>query len=95
MHGSRAVRNSNYGLLARSGAGAAVTLSASNNIVSNNNHGIGATGGDAIVIASGNTVTNNVNNGFFNLGGTFKSAGNNTVENNSANVGTITVVATQ
>ena len=92
---SRAVRNSNYGLAAQSLFGAAVSLSVSNNIVSNNGTGIATVFTGATVIASGNTVTNNATNGFINSGGVFKSAGNNTVENNGANAGTITVVATQ
>ena len=93
---SRAVRNSTFGLSADSFSGAAVSFSASNNIVSNNTGGgIGAFNAGTTVIASGNTVTNNGSSGFRNTGGVFKSAGNNTVENNGANVGIITVVATQ
>ena len=47
------------------------------------------------MIASGNTVTSNATSGLYNSVAVFKSAGNNTVENNGANFGTITVVATQ
>ncbi len=92
---SRAVRNGNFGLGAQSNIGAAVSLSASNNIVSNNGFGTGAFFLGTTVIASGNTVTNNATNGLVNSGAVFESAGNNTVRNNGANVGTITVIATQ
>ena len=92
---SRAVRNANYGVAAESTAGAAASLSASNNVVSNNGSGIGLINAGATVIASGNTVTNNVTRGFINSSAVFKSAGNNTVENNGPNSGVITVVATQ
>jgi Right handed beta helix region len=94
---SRAVRNVTNGLIAqtRAGAAAAVILSASNNIVSNNAVGIGLINTGATVIASGNTVTNNAASGLINLGGVFESAGNNTVRRNGVNInGTITAVGT-
>ena len=91
---SRAVGNSSYGLLAASNAGAAVTLSVSNNIVSNNGLGITASLAGTKIIASGNTVTSNVANGLYNDGAVFESTGNNTVRGNGfANTfGTITLV---
>jgi len=92
---SRIVRNSNYGAIAQSNNGAAVSLTASNNMVSNNSTGLGAFNAGAKVISSGNTVTGNAGNGFYNSGGVFESAGNNTVRDNGANFGTITVIATQ
>jgi hypothetical protein len=57
---SRVVRNTSYGLWAASDAGAAVTLTASNNIVSNNLAGIIATNAGSSVLAVGNTVSANV-----------------------------------
>jgi len=93
---SRIVRNSNYGLSVTSGAGAAASLTASNNMVSNNATGLGAFNAGAKVISSGNTVTGNANAGFYNSGAVFESAGNNTVRDNGGpNVGTITAIATQ
>jgi len=92
---SRILSNSNSGLVAQSGAGAAVSLTASNNMVSNNNYGLIAAGAGAIVISTGNTVTGNTNAGFYNSNAVFESAGNNTVRDNGANNGTITVIATQ
>jgi len=91
---SRIVRNSSYGLGLESDAGAAASLTASNNMVSNNANGLGVYGAGAKVISSGNTVTGNAGNGFYNSGGVFESAGNNTVRGNGANFGTITAVGT-
>ena len=92
---SRAVRNGNFGLVAESRAGAAVSLSASNNIVANNDRGMGAFEAGAKVWASGNTVSDNVNGGLWNFNALFETAGNNAVRNNGANVGTISAIATQ
>ena len=91
---SRAVRNANYGVITQSSAGAAVTFSLSNNIISNNNVGIWANTGSK-VWASGNTVSNN-GIGLNNTGGLFESAGNNAVRNNTNNKsGTISVIAVE
>ena len=92
---SRIVRNSNYGLVAQSTTGAAASLTASNNMVSNNGFGLAASGAGAKVISTGNTVTGNTQAGFYNNSGVFESAGNNTVRDNGANIGTITVIAAQ
>jgi Right handed beta helix region len=93
---SRAVRNAGTGLVAQSGAGAAVSLSASNNIVANNINGIVAIGSGAKVWASGNTVSDNAVNGLQNNVALFETAGNNAVRNNGVNtIGTITAVGTQ
>ena len=92
---SRIVRNSNSGLTAVSNAGAAASLTASNNMVANNNIGIGAFSAGAKVWASGNTVSDNFGNGLLNSGALFETAGNNAVRNNGANGGTITAIATQ
>jgi len=92
---SRIVGNSNFGLLAVSYAGGAASLTASNNMVSNNAYGLIASGAGAKVISTGNTVTGNTYAGFFNQTGVFESAGNNTVRDNGPNVGTFTVIATQ
>jgi hypothetical protein len=91
---SRIVRNS-LGVHARSDAGASVTLSASNNIISNNVDGMLAENAGSKLWASGNTVSDNTGVGLANVGGLFESAGNNAVRNNSSNVsGTVTVIAT-
>ena len=95
MRDSRAVRNVSFGLASQSDAGAAVSLSASNNIVANNNFGIGAFNAGAKVWASGNTVSDNANNGLLNDGALFETAGNNAVRNNGVNLGIITVIAMQ
>jgi len=93
---SRIVRNSNYGVIAQSNNGAAVSLTASNNMVSNNLIGVVVFNAGAKIISSGNTVTGNAGAGFYNPGGVFVSAGNNTVYDNGVNSsGTITAIATQ
>jgi len=92
---SRIVGNSYIGLAAESDAGGAASLTASNNMVSNNGYGIVAFNAGAKIISTGNTVTGNINAGFINSGAVFVSAGNNTVYANGANVGTITAIAAQ
>ena len=92
---SRILRSPNFGLYVASTAGAAASLYASNNMVSNNVYGLLATGAGAKIISSGNTVTGNTYTGFSNQSAIFESAGNNTVRDNGANTGTITVIATQ
>jgi len=92
---SRIVSNLNIGLFVGSGAGAAVSLTASNNMVSNNSTGLAAFNAGAKIISSGNTVTGNASAGFINNSAVFVSAGNNTVYDNGANNGTITAIATQ
>jgi hypothetical protein len=79
---SRVMHNDQFGLVANSSQGGAVNLSASNNIVSNNEGGIAAVGNGAKVWASGNTVSDNRLAGLQNNGDTFSSAGNNAVRNN-------------
>jgi len=92
---SRIVRNLSVGLGVESNAGAAASLYASNNMVSNNRDGLFVYGAAAKVISTGNTVTGNTRAGFY-AAGVFESAGNNTVrDNGAANVGTITVIAAQ
>ena len=92
---SRIVNNSNTGLDVASTAGAAASLTASNNMVSNNATGLFALGVTTKIISSGNTVTGNAFAGFYNSSAVFESAGNNTVRDNGPNVGTITAVGTQ
>jgi hypothetical protein len=93
---SSALRNVGYGLSAQSNAGATVSLSASNNMVSNNGTGIEAFIVGARVWASGNTVSNNRDWGLQqSSGGLFESAGNNAVRNNGVNTSGITVIATR
>ena len=91
---SRTVGNGNFGITADSTAGASVTVSASNNIVSNNSIGIFAQSPGARVWASGNTVSDNTY-GFSNINSAlFESAGDNAVRNNSSgNGGVITPIA--
>ena len=92
---SRIVSNSSVGLYAQSNSGAAASLTASNNMVSNTVYGLFAAGAGAKIISTGNTVTGNTSGGFINSGAVFESAGNNTVRDNGANNGTITVIAAQ
>lgn len=88
---SQITGNQYYGLLASSATGLA-TLSASNNVVSNNAVGIQASNAVARVWASGNTVSNN-NVGLQNFSALFESAGDNAVDNNTTPFsGTITPV---
>ena len=92
---SRIVRNSSFGLIAQSNNGAGASLTASNNMVSNNANGLGVFNAGAKIISSGNTVTGNTISGFSIAGGVLESAGNNTVRDNGTNNGSITVIATQ
>jgi len=64
-------------------------------MVSNNGYGIVAQGAGAKAISTGNTVTGNPSAGFSSGFAVFESAGNNTVRDNGANIGTITVIAAQ
>ena len=94
VHDSRVVRNGGFGMAALgNAAGASATLSASNNIVSDNGHGIGAFEAGSKVWASGNTVSNNGGVGVQNTAGVFESTGNNAVRNNGTDkIGTVLVV---
>jgi len=92
---SRIVGNSSSGLTAVSSAGAAASLTASNNMVSNNTFGLVASNAGAKIISTGNTVTGSPGAGFYNNGGVFVSAGNNTLSDNGPNFGAITGIATQ
>jgi hypothetical protein len=92
---SRAVGNTNYGLVAESAFGGAVNFAASNNIVASNFGGIRALDVGTVMWASGNTVSNNFGPGLINQAAVFTSAGNNAVYGNAANSGTITIIATQ
>jgi parallel beta-helix repeat protein len=90
---SRVVTSGTHGLLARSDLGAAVTLSASNNIVSNNGTGITAMSAGSKVWASGNTVSDN-GTGLSNSSGLFESASSNAVRNNTTDTsGAITPIS--
>jgi Right handed beta helix region len=90
---SRIVQNLDFGLLADSTKGAIVSLSASNNIVSNNGFGIFASRPGAKIWASGNTVSDNSDAGLVNSDGTFNSDGNNAVRNNGTDsIGSIVKV---
>jgi parallel beta-helix repeat protein len=94
VRSSRAVRNAANGLVAFSDFGAAVTLSASDNIISNNGTGIGAFSAGSKAWAAGNVVSDN-GTGFWNgTGSVFESAGNNAVRNNGSDTfGPIGVVS--
>jgi parallel beta-helix repeat protein len=97
VHGSRVVNNTTHGMGSNSGTGGgSVALTASNNIISNND-------GAGIVVfnagkvwASGNTISSN-DTGIWNTTGLFESAGNNAVRNNitADTSGTITPIATK
>ena len=96
LRDGRIVGNSGLGVVADSSAGAAVTISASNNIVSNNGIGISAFSTGTKLWASGNTVSDNTAAGWLNQGALFESAGNNAVRNNLLDIsGAITPIATQ
>jgi hypothetical protein len=85
--------NSTAGMWAESLAGASVTFSASNNIVSNNSTGMRSTSAGSKMWASGNTVSDNTIGLSQGGAGVFESAGNNAVRNNGTNkAGTVTVV---
>ncbi len=87
VHDSRLIRNSGYGVVAQSDAGANVWLSASSNVISNNGIGIRAAGTGTKASAGGNTVGLNFLFGLVNAtGAVFESAGNNVVRNNGAAV---------
>jgi hypothetical protein len=92
---SRAVRNTNYSVVADSFSGAPVSLAVSNSILSNNTFAIGAFNVGATVIASGNTITHNSSGALINSNAVIESTGNNTVRNNGTSFGTITAIATQ
>ena len=85
VRNSQVVRNSNFGLLAIANGGGAPTLSASNNIISNNNTGLAAWGTGTKVWASGNTVSDNVTGLQNSNSAVFESAGDNAVRNNGTN----------
>jgi hypothetical protein len=91
---SRLTRNSGFGAQAKSNLGAAVLLSAANNVVSHNGTGIQALFAGTMAWISANTVSANAT-GFSNSSALFESAGNNALRNNVTDTsGTITAVAT-
>jgi Right handed beta helix region len=94
---SHFLKNRNFALFASSDAGAAVILSASNNIVSGGRFGITARGTGTKVWISGNTVSDNSDVGLLSTdSAVFGSAGNNAVRNNGLDTsGTITPVGTK
>ena len=93
---SRLVQNSQTGILGTSTAGGSVTVSASNNLISNNGAGIFAQTAGVRIWASGNEVSGNDPSFGFGqqLGSIFESAGNNSLRNNAIDAfGTVTVPA--
>jgi hypothetical protein len=94
VHASRVVRNGAEGVGAQSDLGAAVTLTASSNMLSNNGSGIGAFSAGTKVWASGNAISNN-GAGLHNSNAVLESAGDNAVRNNGQDIlGIITVIPT-
>ena len=90
---SQVVANPNYGVVVDSTASAAVTISVSNNIISNNNIGIAALSAGTRVVASGNTISNN-GVGLSNATGLLESAVDNAIRNNNfQTLGTITTIS--
>jgi parallel beta-helix repeat protein len=90
---NRIVGNIFDGAVAESG-GAAVTISASNNLLAGNQMGLEAFAAGSRLWASGNMVAGNSGTGLRNSGGLFESAGNNAVRNNGQDtIGVITPVA--
>lgn len=96
VHDSRVVNNTTNGMVSNSGTSGSVALSASNNLISNNEvAGIVVYNTGGKVWASGNTISSN-GTGILNTTGLFESAGNNAVRNNTADTsGAITVIATK
>jgi parallel beta-helix repeat protein len=97
VHGSRVVNNTTHGIGSNSGSGGgSVSVTASNNIISNNDVAGIVVFDAGKVWASGNTVSGN-DTGFWNTTGIFESAGNNAMRNNitADTSGTITAVATK
>jgi Right handed beta helix region len=93
---SSVVNNVSYGFSMYSASGAAVTLSASKNIVANNAFGIVAVNSGTKVWVNGNTISGNSNTGFFNNAALFESAGNNALPYNETDTsGAITVITTR
>ncbi len=93
VRNSQVVRNAQIGLIAQISSGGASTLSASNNVVSNNGIGVEANQPGAKVWASGNTVSDNVT-GLFNNSGVLESASDNAVRNNGTDTtGAISPIA--
>ncbi len=96
---SQVVQNNDFGVIAESTAGAPVTLSASNNIITNSIWGVGAYSAGSKVWVSGNTISgNNVGLINANAGGILESAGNNAMRNNvvdTSGSGAVTVIATK
>jgi hypothetical protein len=96
LRSSLVSRNDSTGLFAESPGGGSISVSASDNTISNNAHGIGVSGAGVRVWASGNTVSDNTFNGLSNNNALFESAGDNAVRNNGTNKnGIITVIATE
>ncbi len=93
VRNSQVIRNALYGLRSEVIGAGSTSLSASNNIISNNNIGLVATGTGAKVLASGNTVSDN-STGLSNGGSSlFESASDNAVRNNTTDTsGAITAV---
>ena len=84
---------SNFGGVEITSSGAALKLTLSNNLISNNGTAI-AVGSFSEVWTTGNTISEN-GYGLYNSGGLLKTSGNNTLSNNTTDtVGTITPVAT-
>ncbi len=91
VRNSQVVQNG-YGLLAQTSTAGQTTLSASNNVFSNNLTGLAAWGTGTKVWASGNTVSDNLT-GLENSGALFESAGDNAVRNNGTDTsGPITAI---
>ena len=101
IHNSRIVQNKYDGVSASSSDGGTVTLSVSNNMISNNGTGITAASGAIFasickVWASGNTVSDNSTGFLTFFDASIESAGNNAVRNNGTDTaGTITVIPTK
>jgi hypothetical protein len=93
VRNSQVVRNSSSGLVAQSDAGASTTLSASNDVISNNGTGLQAWKSGAKVWASGNTVSDNVT-GLLNTSAVLESASDDAVRNNGTDTtGAISPIA--
>ncbi len=94
---SQVVQNNDFGVIAESTAGAPVTLSASNNIITSSVWGVGSYSAGSKVWVSGNTISGtNVGLVGASAGGILESAGNNAMRNNAFDTdGSVTVIATK
>jgi hypothetical protein len=101
VRSSRIVQNNDFGVVAESMAGAPVSLTVSDNIISGSIWGVGSYRPGSKVWVAGNTISG-TNAGLINnyIGGILETAGNNAMRNNINDVspsgaGPVTLVSPQ